>query len=59
MLLWGLEDMVKAYTQLAHANGDKALQAGRWPYLSQRLQELEEDYPGIRQAVIDRVRGIA
>ena len=42
----------EAYTELAHAGGDKALQAGRWPYLSQRLKDLEAHWPGIRAYVI-------
>ena len=51
-----MTDIARAYAELAHAHGDKRLQAGRWPYLSQRLDDLERDWPGIRDAVIARAR---
>jgi hypothetical protein len=43
------------YVHYAWANGDKALQAGRWPHISHRLAQLEGEFPGIRAAVLARL----
>lgn len=47
--------LTEHYALLAWANGDKALQAGRWPHISHRLAQLEGEFPGIRTAVLARL----
>jgi len=47
--------MIESYAQLAHANGIRYLQLGRWPHIKHRLQDLESGHPGITQAVLARI----
>jgi hypothetical protein len=43
---------------MALAGGDQALKDGRREYLLQRFQELEQDLPGSRSMIIDRIKAL-
>ena len=47
-----LETFASAYVDLAWANGERALQVGRWPQIAQALKCLESGWPGITAAVM-------
>jgi len=53
-----LETLISTYAVMALAGGDQALKDGRREYLLQRFQELEQDLPGSRSMIIDRIRQI-
>ena len=38
--------------ELAWANGEKALQVGRWPHIADTLDRIELTWPGISAAVM-------
>ena len=44
--------MTNHYTTSAWANGDKALQAGRWPHIQHQLDAAE---PGVKAEVMARL----
>jgi hypothetical protein len=43
---------------MALAGGDQALKDGRREYLLQRFQELEQDLPGLRSMIIERIKAL-
>jgi hypothetical protein len=47
-----VETLAAEYVTLAWANGERALQIGRWQQIKSRLESLETDYPGITAAVM-------
>jgi hypothetical protein len=53
-----LETLIQSYALMALAGGDQALKDGRREYLLQRFQELEQDLPGLRSMIIDRIRAM-
>jgi len=53
-----LETLMQTYALMALAGGDQALKDGRREYLLQRFQELEQDLPGLRSMIIDRIRAL-
>jgi hypothetical protein len=53
-----LETLISTYALMALAGGDQALKDGRREYLLQRFQELEQDFPGLRSMIIDRIKQI-
>lgn len=52
------ETLIQSYAQMALAGGDQALKDGRREYLLQRFQELEQDLPGLRSMIIERIKAI-
>ena len=56
---WNLpETLIQSYALMALAGGDQALKDGRREYLLQRFRELEQDFPGSRSMIIERIRQI-
>ena len=53
-----LETLIQTYAEMALAGGDQALKNGRREYLLQRFLELEQDLPGLRSMIIERIRQI-
>jgi hypothetical protein len=53
-----LETLIQTYAEMALAGGDQALKDGRREYLLQRFQELEQDFPGLRSMIIERIKAI-
>ena len=53
-----LETLIQTYALMALAGGDQALKDGRREYLLQRFQELEQDFPGLRSVIIQRIKAI-
>ena len=53
-----LETLIQAYSLMALAGGDQALKDGRREYLLQRFAELDQDFPGLRSMIIQRIRQI-
>jgi hypothetical protein len=53
-----LETLIQTYAEMALAGGDQALKDGRREYLLQRFTELEQDFPGLRSMIIDRIKQI-
>ena len=53
-----LETLIQSYALMALAGGDQALKDGRREYLLQRFLELEQDFPGLRSMIIERIRQI-
>ena len=53
-----LETLIQTYALMALAGGDQALKDGRREYLLQRFRELEQDLPGLRSMIIDRIKAI-
>ena len=53
-----LETLIQTYAEMALAGGDQALKDGRREYLLQRFLELEQDFPGLRSMIIQRIRQI-
>jgi hypothetical protein len=43
---------------MALAGGDQALKDGRRDYLLRRFLELDQDFPGLRSMIIERIRAI-
>lgn len=43
---------------MALTGGDQALKNGRREYLLQRFRELEQDFPGSRSMIIERIKQI-
>ena len=52
------ETLIQTYSEMALAGGDQALKDGRREYLLQRFAELEQDFPGLRSMIIQRIRQI-
>ena len=53
-----LETLIQTYALMALAGGDQALKDGRREYLLQRFLELEQDLPGLRSMIIERIKQI-
>lgn len=53
-----LETLIQTYALMALAGGDQALKDGRREYLLQRFQELEQDLPGSRSMIIERIKAL-
>ena len=53
-----LETLIQTYSEMALAGGDQALKDGRREYLLQRFAELDQDFPGLRSMIIERIRAI-
>jgi hypothetical protein len=53
-----LETLIQTYAEMALAGGDQALKDGRREYLLQRFRELEQDFPGLRSMIIDRIKSL-
>jgi hypothetical protein len=53
-----LETLIQTYALMALAGGDQALKDGRREYLLQRFRELEQDLPGSRSMIIDRIKAL-
>lgn len=52
------ETLIQSYAEMALAGGDQALKDGRREYLLQRFAELDQDFPGLRSMIIQRIRQI-
>ena len=56
---WNLpETLIQTYALMALAGGDQALKDGRRDYLLQRFAELDQDFPGSRSMIINRIKAI-
>ena len=56
---WNLpETLIQTYAQMALAGGDQALKDGRREYLLQRFRELDNEFPGLRSMIIERIKAI-
>ena len=53
-----LETLIQTYAQMALAGGDQALKDGRREYLLQRFRELDNEFPGLRSMIIERIKAI-
>jgi hypothetical protein len=53
-----LETLIQTYAEMALAGGDQALKDGRREYLLQRFRELEQDFPGSRSMIIERIKAL-
>ena len=53
-----LETLIQSYAEMALAGGDQALKDGRRDYLLRRFSELDQDFPGLRSMIIERIRKI-
>jgi len=53
-----LETLIQSYAEWALAGGDQAQKDGRRNYLLQRFAELEQEFPGLRSMILDRIRAI-
>jgi len=56
---WNLpETLIQTYALMALAGGDQALKDGRRDYLLQRFAELDQDLPGLRSMIIERIKAL-
>jgi len=46
------------YALMALAGGDQLQKDGRRDYLLQRFTELDQDFPGLRLMILERIRAI-
>ena len=53
-----LETLIQSYAEMALAGGEQHLKDGRREYLLQRFRELEQDFPGSRAMIIQRIRAM-
>ena len=53
-----LETLTQRYAEWALAGGDQAQKDGRRDYLLQRFLELDQDFPGLRLMILDRIKAI-
>jgi hypothetical protein len=53
-----LEILIQKYAEWALAGGDQAQKDGRRDYLLQRFAELDQDFPGLRLMILERIRAI-
>jgi len=51
-----LETLIQSYAEWALAGGDQALKDGRRDYLLQRFAELDQDFPGLRLMILERIK---
>ena len=52
------ETLIQTYAKMALAGGDQALKDGRREYLLQRFRELDNEFPGLRLMIIERIKAI-
>ena len=56
---WNLpETLIQTYAEMAWAGGDQALKDGRRDYLLRRFTQLDQQMPGIKDAIIQRIKEI-
>ena len=53
-----LETLSQKYALMALAGGDQLQKDGRRDYLLQRFKELDQDFPGLRLMILNRIRTI-
>ena len=53
-----LETLISTYALMALAGGDQALKDGRREYLLRRFAELDQDFPGSRSMIIERIKAL-
>ena len=53
-----LETLSQKYALMALAGGDQLQKDGRRDYLLQRFKELDQDFPGLRLMILDRIKAI-
>ena len=53
-----LETLSQKYALMALAGGDQLQKDGRRDYLLQRFKELDQDFPGLRLMILERIRAI-
>ena len=53
-----LETLSQKYALMALAGGDQLQKDGRRDYLLQRFKELDQDFPGLRSMILDRIKAI-
>ena len=51
-----LETLTQTYAQMALAGGDQALKDGWRGHLLLRFAELDQDFPGLRLMIIERIK---
>jgi hypothetical protein len=52
------ETLIQTYSEMALGGGDQALKDGWRGHLLQRFAELDQDFPGLRSMIIDRIKAI-
>ena len=53
-----LETLSQKYALMALAGGDQLQKDGRRDYMLQRFKELDQDFPGLRSMILERIRAI-
>jgi hypothetical protein len=53
-----LEILSQKYALMALAGGDQLQKDGRRDYLLQRFAELDQDFPGLRSMILERIKQI-
>lgn len=53
-----LETLIQSYAEWALAGGDQAQKDGRRDYLLQRFAELDQEFPGLRSMILERIKAI-
>ena len=53
-----LETLSQKYALMALAGGDQLQKDGRRDYLLQRFKELDQEFPGLRLMILDRIKAI-
>ncbi len=53
-----LEILSQKYALMALAGGDQLQKDGRRDYLLQRFAELDQDFPGLRLMILERIKQI-
>jgi hypothetical protein len=51
-----LETLIQTYSEIALGGGDQALKDGWRGHLLLRFAELDQDFPGLRSMIIERIR---
>jgi hypothetical protein len=53
-----LETLIQTYSEIALGGGDQALKDGWRGHLLLRFAELDQDFPGLRSMIIERIKQI-
>ena len=53
-----LETLSQKYALMALAGGDQLQKDGRRDYLLQRFKELDQEFPGLRLMILERIKAI-
>jgi hypothetical protein len=53
-----LETLISTYAEMALGGGDQALKDGWRGHLLLRFAELDQDFPGLRLMIIERIKAI-